>query len=297
VKENLKVVLNNLKAERSSLESGKNGAEAQLGTLNQLRRLAAGRIIEEYYLPDSDLATIKALREAIPGFPVPMASKWFGFSEKLDPNVSLDALRIQLGTFLDNAEEVPERWSKEVGRFDRKIRELQENVITKYAENLADISAKIAALEKLEKVDPKKINPEMMEKIKTALEFQKKNPDSIRRYPYKKSSPASYPTRDEIHSDSGPGLLDVWLWSQLLGSDTDHTGEAAESFNPGGGEFSGGGASGDWKEDGSPATVQGGDNQAPDIVSSSSEGQSVATMIPVPDEIENHMDLGAGNFS
>lgn len=233
-----------------------------------------------------------------------MVSAWLGLSKKLDPNLTVDMLRIQLGTYLDNEhmanalEWSPDEW-KDVVRSDDLIRDLQEKLLPLNAERRADVDARIAALEKLSSADMSKMKPDVREQIEQAVAAQVSKPGS--RMCYAKSGVVSYPTRQQVNSDSGPDLLTMWLWYELLTSNSASSHEI-ERVQSGGGEYGGGGATGSWSANGNTEPVSTPSNNTDGFGVSNLESvfgsvDTQAAAVGVTDNIESHYEAGAGSFS
>lgn len=292
MKENLQVLLQSLRDEKSRLEEEKRGLARQLETLNKSRMTTARRCLSEL-LPDLEMSTIKSLARQVPGFEVPVTSGFLGFGKKVDPSVSLNSLRMKLGAHLDNTSgAVPESWKSDVKPIDASIRDLQENLIRSNAERIADVGARITALEKLVNVDLTKMNPKVRSQLEQAVASQARNPRaSTRSYSsVRGATPVNtvYPSQTQIHSDSGPSLLEMWFWWQILtpNSECSHEVHRIES----GGSFGGGGASGNW--DSIPSQ-----NSAPSPVGLGLVANEAFTPSARPEDIGTHYSLGASNFS
>ncbi|GEM_PF-4738004 len=282
MKENLQVLLQSLRAERQTLEKQNGALSHQLDIAIDSRRSAARRGIRRL-LPNMEPGTISSLRRAVPDFKIPTVSAWFGLFRKLDPSVTIDALRMQLGVHLDNSPNRPKVWEEEVGQFDRAIRGFQEHLIPENAAHLADVNAKIAALEKFSAVDHRKMNPEMRQQMEQAIAAQAKaNRRGTSKQPVRQATrmapmAPAYPTQSQASSDSGPGLFEMWLWYQLLTPHSDYSHAAQPAFVGGGGEMGGGGASDSWGEN----------REAPEVSSGAVAQES----------IEPQYALGAASFS
>jgi hypothetical protein len=285
MKENLQILLQSLRAEQQTLERQRSDLSNQLDAAIDSRRLAARQCIRSI-LPNLMPDTISSLRKAVPGFEIPMVSTWLGFIKKLDPNVTIDTLRIQLGTYLDNVPGASREWEHTVGRHDQVIRSLQEKSIPENTVALNEVSTKIEALKKFSAIDPNKMSPETRKKIEQAIASARKTGGRNVSFMSMQKNPRvapSYPTQSQISSNSGPSLLEMWLWYQLL---TPHS-EYSHGVPPavvggggelgGGGEFAGGGAGGSWEE--------------PKDASGVSAGSAVSG------NIEPHYALGAATFS
>lgn len=278
MKEDLQVLLQLLCAEQQTLERQKGDLMHQLDTAVDSRRSTARRCIRNL-LPNLESDTISSLRRTVPDLEIPMVSAWFGFSKKLDPNVTIDTLRMQLGTYLDNSPNASREWVDSVGRLDQTIRDLQENSIPENAAGLDEMNAKIEAIKKLSVIDPSKMSPEIHKKLEQTIASARKT--GGRSVPFrsvqKTAGVASYPTRSQINSDSGPGLLEMWLWYQLLTPNSEYSHETQLAFVGGGGETGGAGAGGSWGET----------KEAPEV----SSGPVVS------ENIEPQYALGAASFS
>lgn len=219
MKENLQVLLKSLQDEKLQLEREKEKLAVQGVTLNRSRKATAFNCLVGL-LPDLEMDTISALLRDVPDFHVPTVSGWFGLVKKVDPSVSLDTLRVKLGVHLDNARgAVPKIW-KEVTLIDASIRDLQENLITSNAERRADIDMRIMALEKFLHIDVAKMDPRIRTQLEQAVSSQAGNAHkSSKSYSsFRDVAPVNipYPSRTQIDSSSGSGLLEIWLWWQIL---------------------------------------------------------------------------------
>lgn len=299
MQKDLQFLLGRLQAEKASLEQQKSLLESQLRTLNRSRQNEARRYVNEVMLPDLKSGTIQQLRAVFPGFPVPMVSAWFGLSEKVDPNISLDSLRMQLRAYLDNLENAPSHFKEKIASIEASIRELQEILIRDNAEHLLDITERIEALTKFGKTATDKLNPELRERMEKALKTQAKK--TVKHgLPFQHgrilAKEPRYPDAHQYDSDDGMGLLELWFWYQLLSSDSQCSHEMAQ-VEPGGGSFGGGGASGSWAPDGTPSPAEGDGSVRSEPTSESSGVIAAAAVASDPDNIETHYDRGAANFS
>jgi hypothetical protein len=310
MKENLDALRQALQEEKAAIYKEKITLEKQLRTLNGIRQTEARKRLNTM-LPDLDSGTITALHQEVPEFAIPMVAVTPGFfggvirfftggqSEMIDPEISIDALRMQLGSYLDNADKAnrPDFWNKQVGDIDESIQDLQTNLIRANAEQLVEISNRLEAIEKLQATDFERMKPEMQAKIDEAVKSQVKQLHSGKRFtrvrPISKTPPV-YPSSSQTSSDSGPGLLEMWLWYEILSSHSEYAQEA-QRIEPGGGEFGGAGASGDFSVDSAQASPveadQGGDALAGAGAFVASAALSDTT------GIDQHYDHGAGNFS
>lgn len=282
MKENLQVLLQSLRDAQSTLEKEKRDLSSQYRSLTDSRRMAARNCLWKL-LPDLEPGTIRGLHDEVPGFQIPTVSAWLGFSKKVDPSVSLDTLRMQLGVHLDNSlGAVPKKWQDEISPFDESIRNLQENFIRSNADRLTDLSARIAALEKLLSVDASKMDPKVHNRIEHAVASQAKRARSAPgSYRYVAPVSTAYPSSTQIDSSSGPSLLEMWFWYEILTSHSECSHEVVR-IEAGGGDFGGGGASGNW------------DNQSgvtiPDTASS-------AVLLPEDTQLAVQAGLGSQSFS
>lgn len=275
----LQQLLDSLRREREAALGDRRREEGTLQTATEARRRAA-RLYLRALVPDLGDGTLRAIRRDVPGFEPRTVAKWLGvFGEKLDPSVSVDHLRMQLGTFLDNTPNPPTKWMQEVAGFDDTIRHYQQTVIPASQERLENVNARIEALERLATVDFQKMDADMRDKLGQAITVQSpRMRDVVSQARMRPASrPVSYPTSSQIRSDDGPDLLTMWLWYQLL---TPHSecARAVEqaSFVPGGGAYGGGGATGSYAEEGRVEV-------APRDLDTSS--------------IETHLAAGAAQFS
>lgn len=225
MRKDLDFLLEALRAERTILEGEKDDLAEQGRTLNTSRNTAARRCLRDL-LPSLDDETIDGLRSQAPGFEIPMTKGFMGLGKKLDPSVSLDALRIQLGAYLDNTEdEVPEAWREEVRSLDEAIRNLQDNLVLANEERLSEIDSRIKAIEKLLRVDVAKMKPEVRTKLTQAIASQAKAARQSPR-PFRSvrstgsSGPVHFPTQ-HIYLDSGMSPLEMWFWYELLTPDSE----------------------------------------------------------------------------
>lgn len=288
MKENLNALLETLRAEQSVLEKERSELANQCSEFKYSRKGTAREALKRL-IPDLSARTFKRIRQEVPGFKIPTVSSWFGLSKKIDPNLTVDMLRIQLGTYLDNRrvtiEWGPDEW-RDVVRNDDLVRGLQEKLMPLNAERRVDVDARIEALEKLSSADMSKMKPEVRERMEQSIAAQVAKPGS--RLRYTKSSNVNYPTRQQVDSDSGPDLLTMWLWYELLTSNSTSSNEI-ERVQGGGGEFGGGGATGNWSDDSSLNQTQ-----ASDVTTDS----TAFGVVPAEaGNIDSHYDAGAGSFS
>lgn len=290
MKENLKALLETLRAEQAVLEKERVELANQCSEFKYSRKGTAREALKRL-VPDLSANTLKKLRQEVPGFKIPMVSSWFGLSQKIDPSLTVDMLRIQLGAYLDNEhmanalERSPDEW-RDVVRNDDLVRGLQEKLLPLNAERRADVDARIEALEKLSRADMRKMKPEVRERMEQAIAAQVAKPGS--RLRYTKNSNVNYPTRQQVDSDSGPDLLTMWLWYELLSPNSASSHEI-ERVQGGGGEFGGGGAVGNWSDGNSTNQTQ-----ASDL---STDATSLGVVAAELGNIESHYDAGAGSFS
>lgn len=252
MKENLQALLGSLQDEKLLLEIEKENLVRQSVALNRSRTTTARNCLARL-LPDLEMNTIKVLLRQVPDFQVPIVSGWLGFGKKVASSVTLDSLRMKLGAHLDNTRGVvPATWKDEVLSIDISIRDLQENLIRSNAELIADIGARITALEKLLHVDVAKMDPKVRMRLEQAVASQAKTARQSSR-PYSNFRSAvpvdtSYPSHTQINSSSGPSLLEMWLWWQILTPHSECSHEVHRIESGGGGDFGGAGASGSWDE-------------------------------------------------
>lgn len=297
MKEKLQTLLQSLRDEQTRLEVEKRDLGYQLSVATMTRRSSAQHCINDILLPNLEMSTIQSLQYEVPEFQIPLVSKWFGFSKQVDPKASINTLRMQLGAYIDNSSKVlPKIWRENITPIDQSIRNLQENLIKSNAERISEVNDRIAALEKLLNIDPRKMDPKVRQRVEQAVASQSRR-SSPYRIPRKAMGMApAYPSQSQINSDSGPSLLEMWLWYELLSSHSEVSNEVVRIES--GGEFGGAGASGDFSDTSSV--------QVP--VSNESLGSfDVSDVVPLAvaveannagnDNIETHYDLGAGNFS
>lgn len=301
MKKDLAVLMESLLSEKNSLVQEKHSLDEQLRVLNRNRSSEVRHALIEM-LPDLEKSTVQNLRHILPGFHIPMVSAWFGLFEKVDPDVSADDLRIQLGTYLDSLQQVPEFWQKTVGKFDEAIHDLQVNLIKANAERLQDILDKIGAIERLQSIDQEKISPEIREKIETAVRSQAKQISSGKNSGIKSfrqrsfTSAPVYPTATQTSSDSSMSLLEMWFWYEILTSGSDYHHEV-QRIEAGGGQFDSGGASGDFSDGRVPSQSSEADQPSTDQADLISAAATAGAIVSESGNIESHYELGAGNFS
>lgn len=252
MKKNLQAWLNSLQDEKLLLEIEKQNLARQSVDMNRSRTTTARNCLVRLLL-DLEKDTIKALLHQVPDFQVPTVSGWLGFGKKVAPGVTLDSLRMKLGAHLDNTQgAVPAIWKDEVLSIDISIRNLQENLIRSNAESIADIGMRIKALEKLLRVDVEKMDPKVLTRLEQAVVSQVKiSRQSSRPYSnFRSAMPVNtaYPSHTQINSDSGPSLLEMWLWWQILTPHSECSHEVHRIESGGGGDFGGAGAGGSWDE-------------------------------------------------
>lgn len=304
MKKNLQKLLTALKVEHHRLEVEKNNLTRQLTGLFQARTAAARDCLKSL-LPDMKMSTVNTLLGLVPNFKIPIVSKWFGLSKKVDPRISIDALRLQLGAHLDNYTlgMPPILWSDQVVKIDTVIRDLQERQLKSKAEEIIQIERKISAVENIIKIDADKLSDSTRIKLEEAVasiqatehghRAKKKHSRVLR-----PTSTPSYPDRNQIISDQGPDLLEMWFWWQMLNPHSDYQQEV-QSFEPGGGEFGGAGASGSFESlpavDTAPVPDH---NPTPDEPTSSQTDQVTG---PVDQATETQLsaqaELGSQSFS
>jgi hypothetical protein len=260
MKKEMQDLLQTMYAERDLILKQQEALDKQVRSMAQTRQGIAQECVNNL-LPDLSSETIKNLRRKVPAFSIPMKLGLIGkfvnlfgghATGELNSSVSLDSLRIHLGAFLDNpVQKKPKEWS-EIDIIDGAIYMMQKKPIKKCAEDLDDLSQRIRAIERLAAMDEKMWNPEIRNKIEEAVRSEAKHflanfgrTQSSRRK--KIITPVSYPTREQISSDIGPSLLELWLWNQLLTPHSDVVQEI-QQFEPGGGTFGGAGASGDFMD-------------------------------------------------
>jgi hypothetical protein len=300
MKENLQILLQSLQDEKERLEGEKNDLARQSVTLNRSRTTTARNCLARL-LPDLEMDTIKALLRQVPDFQVPTVSGWLGFGKKVAPGVTLDSLRMKLGAYLDNTQgAVPATWKDEVLSIDTSIRDLQENLIRSNTERIADIGIRIKALEKLLRVDIAKMDPKVRTRLEQAVASQMKiSRQSSRPYSnFRSAVPVntSYPSYTQINSDSGPNLLEMWLWWQILTPHSEYSHEVHRIESGGGGDFGGAGASGNWDERSDTArTVSATPSFVSDLLPSAVQAEVVNQTEEA--QLAVQAELGSQNFS
>jgi hypothetical protein len=256
--------------EKSLLEHGISETNTQLVELRQKRSKKANEIVS-FLLPDLEAFNIKMLRLQVPSFKVPTVPIWFwlGLRRKIDPGVSLELLRVQLGHHLDTlGYNAPVVWYQDLAlKYDTPIDNLQQN-IAETTKQISKIDARINSLEQLLTNKPQQQNP----KVRQAIEAELRKGV---RYSLDTSQNQSEVAKSDIFGDD---LLTTWLWYSLLMPDTTSTAQPSfePTFEPGGGKFGGGGAEGSWENN-------------PETPFSQTD--------PNPDNLSLHADLGSNNFS
>ena len=245
-KNDLTMILNALHNERIRLEEARRDLDNQLRTTTATRGKVARDQVAKW-LPDLRMGTVKELRTYVPNFPIPMVSAWCRLSEKVDPRMTVDMLRIQLLTYLDNMRFPPDAWRLTVNELDASIKTIQSRQIPDNVQGLSEIKDRISAMERLAKTDFSRMEPIKRQQIETSLAQQAKNIGRGQLRPIQidpKRPPPSYPSTTVIHSDSGPSLLEYWLWYHIL---SEHGEVHQEVYRvESSGDFGGGGASGDF---------------------------------------------------
>lgn len=255
MKKSLQAMLGSLKEDRQNILDIQEKLDKQLRALCVTRQETARNLVNKI-LPDLSPETITKLRGKVPEFPIPIRRsffdgirRFFGGSpvEKIDPEVTLDILRMKLGAYLDgvSAEKHPNFWIERVGKINNAIHDFQTNPIKINNERLAEISARIKAIQKLQAVHTK-IDPTMQRKIEAAIKTRTDNVRLGKKHarvsPLNSKTPPAYPTHEQRSSESGPGLLEAWLWYELLSSHSDYSHETRNfDFSK---EAFGGGSSG-----------------------------------------------------
>lgn len=288
-----------LRTEAKILKDEKTELDQQRTYANASRRVMANKCLADL-LPDLKMPSIDQLRKEVPSFAIPVVSKWLGLSRKVDPKASLDQLRIRLGTHLDIAVPrslLPDTWTWNVVPLDDMIQGLQIRIRTN-AERLADVNERIAAVEKLLHTDLRTMDPVIRDKVQRAVESfstSKGKSGIFRRIERNPATAPAYPVDQQLHSDSGPDLLQMWLWYQLMTQNSTVYHEIARMesgpviVSPSECPV---GVQSDPVSDGAPVCAPAGTEWSADMVPVPSENQP-----PAPESIEFHYELGAANFS
>lgn len=278
MKAELVVLLDNLQAERAALLRTKEELTSQLRQIQASRQQAA-RLVVWGLLPDLSKATISALQSAVPWFTIPMVSAYWGLGRKLDPSITLDTLRVQLGIHLDNVRSsAPAVWLEKVEPHEREIQTLYAVSILPNEESIADVNKRIAAIEKLMGLDLDKMDRGMRERIGQAVTAQAKRSNVQSR------ASRPIPRGPVIYPGDGDSLLEtaleMWFWYELLtdGSDLSSAVEAIE--------YEDRDLEADGPEDGQHDEFDGADSEDGADSSVSDEG-----------ELRVHEDLGSQSFS
>lgn len=301
---NLQTLLTALKAELNCLEVEKNNLKQQLLGLFQARTNAARNCLKSL-LPDLKMSTVHTLLGLVPDFNIPTVSTWFGLSRKVDPRISIDALRLQLGAHLDNYTlgMPPISWSDQVVKIDTIIRDIQEKQLRSKAKEIIEIERKISALEKLINIDAEKLSDDTRMKLEEAVAgIQATGHDHRAKKKHSRdlepASTPSYPDRNQIISDQGPDLLEMWFWWQILNPESQLQHEV-QSLEPGGGEFGGAGASGSFES--SPAVEKAPVPEQNLIPEEATSGQTDHSADPTDQATESQLsaeaELGSQSFS
>lgn len=293
MKEDLTYLLDFLKIQERSILNERKSLDEQLRELANERKIKVRQALVGL-LPDLKNGTIRKIKKDVRGFHVPMVSKCFGLFEKIDPTVSLDSLRIKLGSYLDNMDEPPQFWVRIVGNTDQLISSLQTNLIAENNRRMEDVSARIAAIEKLINIDPSKLKPETREKMERAAKGQVKELRTGQGFASRDSrfrkKQGNHASRHHHNGIDGDDLLAAWLWYELLTPESESSAEISR-LEPGRGEFGGAGASGDFSS--SESNEQ---RTSVDSISSTIPEGVVASAVVV-ETIEQQYNLGAGSFS
>lgn len=191
-------------------------------TKTNLARAIKARGCLATLMPDLSMNTVEKLGSQVPGFYIQTVSGWFGFNKRVAPQLSLDSLRISLGIYLDNMRSgTPWIWQETILPLDKQILDLQQSVRLT-AEKKVELQQRIAAVEKLLAIDETKLAPELRVKLAKAAAEQVKlvqlrpaNGTSV-------NSPHTTLQPTEVNSNSGPSLLEIWLWWQLLTPHSDY---------------------------------------------------------------------------
>lgn len=302
MKAELNRLIESLTEEYDKLEKERARLARQDVTLKKTRKDTATECITAL-LPNLEHASLKRLAEMVPDFHVPTVKKWFGLAKTIDPSVTLESLRIKLAAYLNANPNncLLKAWNQDVLPKDKLIRELHEKLIPANVASIQDIGAKITRLNRLV-ASADHMTPEIGEKITQAAKMitgsRREEKKKTSRRKTESSKPPQYPNANQINSDSGPDLLEAWLWWQLFTPSSGVSKEIAQ-FESGGGEFGGAGASGSWESnlDTVPGAEKPASDQYPAEVLPSSDAPSDGADLKVEAELSEQAGLGSESFS
>lgn len=185
----------------------------QIRKLETERKLILLTIINDL-IPNMEEKTIKNVSSKFPGFYIETTKYCFGILKRFNLNKSLNTFRTELFDYLDNSEFIKLLHKDEIKSIDAKIKVLQEKLEKETDLKIGIISKRIEIVKNLEGVDLSKINPQIYEVVKLAIEMQN---DIIQKYGINYFNKDLYfkNKNTESHDVIDPNLLEMWLWDQL----------------------------------------------------------------------------------
>lgn len=227
-----------LREERAKLLSNQNSL-ANTSRDKEYERSAKLRQWVNDNLPDLKIETIDALARKLPAFVIPTTS-FLGFFRRVESGYSLESQQIPLRRFIETVRGHSDPSLSEAEDILKEIQRLDTEVHQK-ALAIEAIDRRLKALEKL-RVDETKLKPEMKKRVRTALKKQLE-----RR--------VIHTDDDIVGYDDGVDVLELWLWHQILFANDEGVSELyIEPESSPGGDFGGGGASGEWTDSSSLAS-------------------------------------------
>jgi hypothetical protein len=212
----LDTIMASLQRERGTLAEQITAAHKSLQTLKSARQQAARDCVNKL-VPNLNEITLATLRREVPRLIIPTVPRWHMLSRKLDPTLTVDQLRMKLGTLLDtlSVREQPELWRTLVAPTDVRITELTESRI-ELALRVKALDEQILNLETLRSSNLSRL-PEV-----ARLDLAEKTKAVVLRIQQTPSSPSGVTPRTGMGTGSDvTDFLVGWLyWSLILDDQT-----------------------------------------------------------------------------
>lgn len=156
-----------LRRHEAGLRDHEEECNREINVLKHSRVLEVDRIVREL-LPDLEMDTIKKLGCKFPGFTIPITSSFFGYRQRVDRSISLEALRADLALYLDKINgAMVESW-RGISLIDSSIFSFEQRSIS-HKEEVVRIKDTVAILEQFMKEDLGDLDPTLEEKIHVAI--------------------------------------------------------------------------------------------------------------------------------
>jgi hypothetical protein len=209
-----------LSDERRRLKMRQTKLASDMRGLVRMRSEKAKQALQKL-LPDHSTTTVKRVRQYVPQFPLPTIPS-FLFWEVIKPTVSLDMLRMQLGSFLDQSDgwkHINTGWAMEVYNHDEAIREQQTVTAPGLVRQIEDIDARIEAIETFMKDGEQRLSPQTKAKMADALQSFHGRGLSTLQVPAQSYAQSSRP--DYQRPSDGIDLAGLWFWWMVLSPESE----------------------------------------------------------------------------